>query len=149
MMALSSLETFMRFSAKSKDCLSNVFYWWKEVLNVKKKKRNCNGAYRLYSFKSMTSSVFFHWFKLTSCLSSLFTACIINLLNLRSSFFARFISRTDGLFWKFSLWSFSVIKQLLAPSMSMRCSTFLSFRIFLPLMLIFFDFLICGSYGGI
>ena len=88
--------------------------------------------------QSMTSSVFFHWFKLILCLSSLLTACIINLLNLPSSFLAGFISRTDGLFWKFSLWSFSMIKQLLSPLMSMRCSTSLSFRIFLPLMLILF-----------
>ena len=55
--------------------------------------------------QSMTSSVFFHWFKLNLCLSSLSIACIINLLNLSSSFLAGFISCTDELFWKFSLWS--------------------------------------------
>ena len=92
--------------------------------------------------QSMTSYVFFHWFKLSLYLTSLFTACIINLLNLPSSFLAGFISCTDGLFCKFSLWSFSMIKQLLSPLMSMRCSTYLSFRMFVLLMLIFFFMLL-------
>ena len=92
----------------------------------------------------MSSSVFFHWLMLSLCLSSLLTACIINLLNLPSSFLAGCNSRTDGLFWKFSLWSFSVIKQLLSPLMSMRFITSLSFRMFLPLiffLMLMFDFL--------
>ena len=96
--------------------------------------------------QSMTSSVFFLWFKLSLYLSSLFTVCIINLLKLPSSFLARSISCTDGLFWTFSLWSFSVIKQLLSPLMSRRCSTSLSFRMFLPLMLILFLMLLLGFW---
>ena len=91
----------------------------------------------------MTSSVFFHWFKLKLCLSSLFIIpSIINLLNLLSSFLAGFISCTNGLFWKFSLSSFSVIKQLLYPLMSMCCSTSLSFKMFLPLVLTFCSILL-------
>ena len=85
---------------------------------------------------------FFHWLKLSLCLSSLFTACIINLLNLPSSFLAGFISCTDRLFCKFSLWSFNMIKQLLLPLMSMHCRIYLSFRMFLLLMLIFFFMLL-------
>ena len=88
--------------------------------------------------QSMAFSVIFHWFKLNLCLSPLFIARIINLLNLPSLFLVWFISHTDRVFWKFSSWSFSVIKRLLSPLMSMLCRTSLSFKMFLPLMLIFF-----------
>ena len=89
------------------------------------------------------SSVFFMF---NLCLSSLFIASIINLLNLPSSFLARFIIHTDGLFWKFSLWSLSLMKQLLSLLMSMRRNASLSFEIFFPLMLILFLMLLFNFY---
>ena len=72
-------------------------------------------------------------------MSKFFVYCLYNKFTQLSKFiFTRVISRTDGFFWKFLLWSFSVIKQLLSPLMPMRCITSLSFRMLLPLMLIFF-----------
>ena len=92
----------------------------------------------------LVASMFFRWFMLNFCLISLFMAFIIHLLNLPTSFLEGFICHNDGLFWKFSLWSLRVMRQLISLLMSMLCNTSLSFKNFPLLTLIFFLMLLFG-----
>ena len=58
----------------------------------------------------ITSLVFFHWLRINVSLIFLFIFSKMCLLTLPSSDFVGFNRRHDGLDWKFSLWSFNVIK---------------------------------------
>ena len=58
----------------------------------------------------MTVYVIFHWLSCEFSRILLFILSKITLLIFPSSLFAGLISLTVGLFWKFSLWSFSDIK---------------------------------------
>lgn len=96
------------------------FYGWVEVLNVKHNEfAKLFLIYTLIPVDDVFCTV--HWFTFNLCLTSLLIASvinIINLLNLWSSLLAGFIGHTNGLSWKFPLWSFKVMKQLLSPLMS-------------------------------
>ena len=84
----------------------------------------------------MTSLVFFHWLSLVAFRRFIFILSSIVLLILPSSFFDGFSRRIFGLFKKFSLWSFSVMKQLLLPLINILSNAVLFSIIFLPSLLI-------------
>ena len=91
---------------------------------------------------SMTVLVFFHWLSCKFSRMFLFILSKRSLLIFPSSFFAGLISLTVGLFWKFSLWSFSDIKQFFSPfvckSLLLHKTCFLAAFIFFLILLIAF-----------
>ena len=88
--------------------------------------------------QSMTVLVFFHWLSCNFSRMFLFILSKITLLIFPSSFFAGLISLTVGLFWKFSLWSFSDINQLFYPFVCVLFKTLLLHKTCFPTALIFF-----------
>ena len=75
---------------------------------------------RLYHWR--TEDVFFHWFTFVARTSLELITSRIRLLIRPNSVLDGFINRQVGLFAKFSLWSFSVIKASLVAISSTRSS---------------------------
>ena len=93
----------------------------------------------------MRSLVFFHWLVLVVFRRFRFILSSIALLILPSSFFAGFSRRVFGLFKKFSLWSFMVIKQLFLPLIKILFNAVLS-SIILLLSVLILSFILSGTF---
>ena len=79
---------------------------------------------------SITSLVSFHWLILRESLSWWFILSRMFLLIRSISFFAGLIRLALGLFLKFGLWSFNVIKHSFLPFVNIRINISLSFMSF-------------------
>ena len=93
----------------------------------------------------MRSLVFFHWLVLVVFRRFRFILSSIALLILPSSFFAGFSRRVFGLFKKFSLWSFMVIKQLFLPLIKILVNAVFS-SIVLLLSVLILSFILSGTF---
>ena len=105
----------------------------------------CRCVSRIVRNQWMTVLVFFHWLSCKFSRMYLFILTKISLFIVPSSLFAGLISLTVELFWKFSLWSFSDIKQLCSPfvcipfkSLLLQKTCFLAAFIFFLILLVSF-----------
>ena len=86
---------------------------------------------------SITFCLFFYWLIFNGFIRPELILPKITLLILPISFLAELINLTVGLFWKFSLRSLRVKKQLLSSLIPSRCKTCLFFTIPFPFLVIF------------
>ena len=84
----------------------------------------------------ITFCVLFHWLTCNCFIRLELILFKIAWLILPISFSAGLINLTDGLFWKLSLWSLRVKKQLLSSLMSSRCKASFFFKMSFPFLFI-------------